>query len=167
MIYIYTDGASRGNGGESAAAWIIVDKDCKEITRGVRHIGLATNNMAEYMAVHDAVQYCYLNCVFDSKEDGGCKIITDSQLVVNQLKGVWKINNKNLKEINHNIKFYIDHMDTKFEYEWASRVHPILKDCDRMNNNILDTVKDLVISGHPDLVKLVNGDPLNKSIKRT
>jgi len=167
MIYIYTDGASRGNGGESAAAFIIVDKDCKEITRGIRHIGLATNNMAEYMAVHDAVQYCYLNGIFDTKEEGGCKIISDSQLVINQLKGIWRINNKNLKEINHNIKFYIDHIDTTFEYEWASRTHPILKDCDRMNNNILNTVKNLVVSGHPDLVPIVNSAEINKSMQKT
>jgi ribonuclease HI len=156
-MYIYTDGASRGNGGESAAAFIIVDKDCKEIIRKVRHIGLATNNMAEYTAVLDAVQHCYTNVLFASKEEGGCKIISDSALVINQLKGIWKINNPNLKEINRQIKFYIDHIDTVFTYEWVSRSHPIITKCDKMNNGVLNTIKNLVECGHPEIIPLLNG----------
>ena len=147
MIYIYTDGASRGNGGESASAYIIMTDKNEELARGVRHIGLATNNMAEYMAVHDAIEYCYLNIIFEPVEN--CKIISDSTLVINQLKGAWKINNQNLKEINHHIKFYIDNIGTKFEYEWVSRNHPIIKECDKMNNQCLDSIS-LITCNHPN-----------------
>lgn len=135
MMTIYTDGASRGNGGESASSFIIFDDD-KEIARGVRHIGLATNNMAEYMAIHDAIEYCYLNIIFEPVEC--CKIVSDSALVINQLSGKWKINNINLREINHNIKFYLDNMGTKFIFEWEPRTNKFIKECDKMNNKCLD-----------------------------
>lgn len=138
MISIYTDGASRGNGGESASSYIILDKDGNELARNVRHIGIATNNMAEYMAVHDAIEYCYLNIIFDPVEC--CKIISDSALVINQLSGKWKINNQNLKEINHNIKFYLDNMGTRFAFEWEPRTNHFIKECDKMNNICLDSL---------------------------
>jgi len=136
MISIYTDGASRGNGGESASSYIILDKDGKELARNVRHIGIATNNMAEYMAVHDAIEYCYLNIIFNPTEC--CKVISDSALVINQLSGKWKINNQNLKEINRNIKFYLDNMGTRFAFEWEPRTNHFIKECDKMNNICLD-----------------------------
>lgn len=144
MICVYTDGASRGNGGESAAAYIIINEDSRELARNVRHIGLATNNMAEYMAVHDAIEYCYLNILFDPAEC--CKIISDSMLIIKQLNGEWKINNHNLKEINHNIKFFTDNMGTKFMYEWVSREHKIIKECDKMNNQCLDSISLITCS---------------------
>lgn len=139
MIKIFTDGASRGNGGESAAAYIIFDDDT-ELYRSVRHIGLSTNNMAEYRAVHDGIQYCYLNpnLVPDTE---GYLIISDSMLVINQLKRTWKINNHNLIEINKNISFFIDHMTPPFNFEWRGRNDPILKQCDKMNNECLDALR--------------------------
>lgn len=138
MICLYTDGASRGNGGESAAAYIIIGEDGNELTRGVRHIGLATNNMAEYMAVHDAIEYCYLNIMFGPSD---CfKIVSDSTLVINQLNGKWKINNANLREIIHNIKFYLDNMGSRFAFEWEPRTNKIIKECDKMNNQCLDSI---------------------------
>lgn len=138
MIYLYTDGASRGNGGESAAAYIIIDEHGKELARNVRHIGLATNNMAEYMAIHDAIEYCYLNIIFDPAEY--CKVISDSTLVINQLKGDWRIHNSNLREINRNIRFYLDNMGTRFIFEWEPRTNKIIRECDKMNNQCLDSI---------------------------
>jgi len=144
MICIYTDGASRGNGGESASAYIIIGEDGKELARGVRHIGLATNNMAEYMAVHDAVEYCYLNIVFEPSD---CfKIISDSTLVINQLNKNWRINNHNLQEIVHNIRFYLDNMGSRFVFEWEPRTNKIIKECDKMNNQCLDSISLITCS---------------------
>lgn len=137
MMEIYTDGASRGNGGESASAYIIYN-DGIELARGVRHIGLATNNMAEYMAVHDAIEYCYLNLTLDHLEL--CIVISDSMLVINQLSGKWRINNQNLQEINKNIKFYLNNMGITFEFKWVPRENNIIKQCDVMNNQCLDAV---------------------------
>jgi len=130
MLEIYTDGASRGNGGESAASYIIY-KDGKELIRGVRHIGLTTNNMAEYMAVHDAIEYCYLNMVFGPDEN--CTIISDSMLIINQLSGKWKINNHNLKEINHNIKFYLSKYIITVIY-WLSLFDPKIQN--KLSDNL-------------------------------
>ena len=138
MIFIYTDGASRGNGGESAAAYIICNGK-NEMFSNVRHIGLATNNMAEYMAVHDGIEHCYLNSdIFNDPE--GFTVISDSLLVMNQLKGEWRIKNKELYKMNQNVQFFIDHMDFPFKFVWKSREHPVLKRCDRMNNDCLNNL---------------------------
>lgn len=135
MVYIYTDGASRGNGGDSASSYIITDGS-REINRGVRYVGHVTNNMAEYFAVYDGVLYSYNNDLLR----GYNSIVSDSQLIINQLKGNWKINNGDLKEINNIIRHYIDSSGGKFSYEWVPRTHAIIKECDRMNNNLLDSL---------------------------
>ena len=87
MVYIYTDGASRGNGGKSAAAFIITN-GATEIARSARYLGNATNNIAEYMAVYDALEYCLNNNI--CRKGTVTTIISDSQLIINQLKGAWK-----------------------------------------------------------------------------
>lgn len=138
MIYLYTDGASRGNPGESAAAYIICNGE-KELYSDVRHIGLATNNMAEYMAVHDAVEHCYLN-PDDINDKEGFTVISDSLLVINQLKGEWKINNKDLKEINRNVKFLIERMNVLFAFKWKPRENFVIQRCDKMNNDCLNAL---------------------------
>jgi ribonuclease HI len=135
MVFIFTDGASRNNGGESAAAFIVMDNnESTELKRGVRYLGHVTNNIAEYVAVHDGIQYCYQNNILDNYNT----IVSDSQLVVNQLNGSWKINNDNLRELNNIIRGYTNNSGVSFSYKWVPRTNPIIQRCDRMNNELLD-----------------------------
>jgi ribonuclease HI len=144
MVYIYTDGASRGNGGKSAASFIITNGSI-ELKRSARYLGNATNNIAEYMAVYDALEYCMNNNL--SRKGTVTTIISDSQLIINQLKGNWKINKSELKQINDDIRAIISESGGKFQYEWVPRTHSIISECDKMNNKVLDMMDKSPLPG--------------------
>lgn len=85
---VYIDGASRGNPGESGIGVLVIrpDGSRKEIRE---YIGSGTNNEAEYKALIAA-----LGCLA-AEDSPQVRIHTDSQLVANQMNGLWKV--KNLK----------------------------------------------------------------------
>jgi len=88
--YINVDGASSGNPGLSGAGIIARDKDGDVIFTRSIFLGEMTNNMAEYeallIALHEAVQNSVKNVT----------VYTDSQLVANQVNGLYKIKNMTL-----------------------------------------------------------------------
>lgn len=85
---LYCDGASRGNPGEAGVGCLLIyDNERVEVSE---YIGKATNNVAEYTALIRGLQEA-LRVGISSIE-----IFLDSELVVLQLKGIYKIKNKNL-----------------------------------------------------------------------
>ncbi|NLT24946.1 MAG: ribonuclease HI family protein [Syntrophorhabdus sp.] len=88
--HVHVDGASSGNPGKSGAG-IVVRDDRGEIvlTQGI-YLGEMTNNMAEYEALLRALTIAVEHSVKD------VTVYTDSQLVANQVTGVYKIKNKTL-----------------------------------------------------------------------
>jgi ribonuclease HI len=110
IYYVYTDGASRGNPGHAGIAYIIYNEDKEIIDRFSKYIGKATNNEAEYrallMAVEKVVQYSPTKVYF----------YLDSELVVKQLNGEYKVKNKNLMKVYEQIRSYIISFDYKFEH---------------------------------------------------
>ncbi len=97
-VVISTDGASRGNPGPAAIGAIIKDEQGKVIARISRRIGIATNNQAEYRAVVTALK--------EAVRLGAKKvdIILDSELVVRQLSGQYRVKNAVLKSLFHEVK---------------------------------------------------------------
>jgi ribonuclease HI len=99
-ITIYTDGGSRNNPGQAACAFVVIDEKGQVIHQDSKHLGVATNNIAEYEGVILAIIWLqshltkFQNIVFR----------LDSQLVVNQLNGVYKIKDLNLKQKADQIK---------------------------------------------------------------
>lgn len=92
-VYIYVDGASKGNPG-NAGIGAILTSNGKTISKISEYIGKTTNNVAEYLAVYRAFQEAKrLNA--DS-----VRIFSDSQLVVNQLNGLYSIKDKKLQQIS-------------------------------------------------------------------
>jgi len=92
-LKIYFDGGSRGNPGPSAVGAVVYDDKNKKIDEVSSYIGSHTNNVAEYMA---------LDKVLDVAEKYKCKkiiLFTDSKLLHNQVKKIWKIKDKNILEI--------------------------------------------------------------------
>lgn len=93
-LYIYTDGGARGNPGPAGIGAVILDDKNNVIGEVSRFIGVATNNVAEYLAViyglHESL-YKGASSVF---------IRTDSQLVARQLKGEYKIKDANLRKFS-------------------------------------------------------------------
>jgi ribonuclease HI len=117
MAYsIYTDGGCRGNPGPAAAGIVIFDSSKKEIYKSAIYLGQATNNIAEYTAVLEGMQAALRLEIKD------IEIYTDSQLVIRQLNGLYKVKSLPLKEIFIKIK----ELETKFhsvEYVHLKREH--------------------------------------------
>lgn len=89
---VYFDGASRGNPGPAAAAYVVEDAD-GVVVEDAREIGTATNNEAEYAALLDALA--------EARELGYSEVeaVGDSQLVVEQVRGNWRCRADNLRPL--------------------------------------------------------------------
>lgn len=87
---IHSDGGSRGNPGPSAAGFIIMDKKEHIIAEGGAYLGVTTNNQAEYQAVYLALQKAA------EMEIRVIDFRLDSDLVVKQINGLYKIKNRDL-----------------------------------------------------------------------
>lgn len=94
-VIIYTDGASRGNPGSASFGLTVMDQKGKQIFEEAQTLGIATNNEAEYKGIHRALELAVQNNV------NNLTVKTDSQLVVRQLKGEYKIKSPNLKQIHN------------------------------------------------------------------
>ncbi len=93
MIYLYADGASRGNPGPAAYGVHIEDANGSTIADLGEAIGIVTNNQAEYSGVIAGLRYLATTNYRD------VTIRMDSKLVIEQLSGNWKINNPQLREL--------------------------------------------------------------------
>jgi len=97
-IEIYTDGASRGNPGKAGIGVIIYDSDGQVLKKDNETIGVTTNNVAEYKAVIRGLELAL--------ELGatGVKIYADSQLLVRQLSGEYRVKNEGLKPLYNKVR---------------------------------------------------------------
>lgn len=128
-LVIYTDGASRGNPGPGAIAFIIVDKD-KIIGKHKHFIGRCTNNVAEYRALISALERA-------SKLAKEVRCFSDSKLLVKQMRGEYKVKKPHIKELFERAKKLENKFD-KVEYKHVNRENPGIKMVDRMVNQVLD-----------------------------
>lgn len=97
-MQIFTDGGSRGNPGPAAYGFVAKNKD-KTLIKGFSTIGIATNNTAEYTAVIEA-----LKKLSKTHKDEDLDFFLDSQLVVSQLTGKYKIKNESIKILVTEVK---------------------------------------------------------------
>ncbi len=94
---IFTDGGSRGNPGPSACAYVICNMDDTVVEKSGTYLGLSTNNRAEYQGLRQGLERA---------RDLGIekvRIFMDSQLVVNQAKGLYKVRNVDLIAVHQEI----------------------------------------------------------------
>ena len=131
-LVIYSDGGARGNPGPAAAAFII-NRNGRVIHSQAEYLGISTNNFAEYSGVLIALTWLkrYLN-----QSDGIVKFFLDSELVVNQLKGEYKIKNPKLKVVMLKIKNIEKELNYKIEYDAIPRTKN--KIADHLVNKALD-----------------------------
>lgn len=129
---IYTDGASRGNPGESSVGFVIKDGDGVIWHQEGVYLGKATNNFAEYMAVKLALERLIQN--FSNTLPAQTELRVDSLLIASQLSGIYKIKNKSLKQIYDQIKLL------------ETQVGPIIyKQIPRSENFLADRLANLVL----------------------
>lgn len=100
IFTIHTDGGSRNNPGE-AAIGVVIDLNEKTLHEFGKSIGIATNNVAEYTAVVQALTYM---STIEKTGDYEIHFILDSQLVVNQLNGIFKIKDTHLRELAFSVR---------------------------------------------------------------
>lgn len=101
LLIINIDGGSRGNPGIGASGVIIKNKDGKVLLKQGLFFRKCTNNQAEYNALKLAL--------VSAKEIGGkeLEITSDSELLVKQFNGVYKIKNSELKILMEEIKLLV------------------------------------------------------------
>lgn len=99
---INTDGASKGNPGPSSYGYIIKARDGGIVHEEGEQIGVTTNNVAEYTAVLKAFEYIAKR--FFRKAPHKIEVIADSQLIIEQLSGRYKIKKPHLQELFEKIK---------------------------------------------------------------
>lgn len=92
-LIVYTDGAARGNPGPAAWAVVITRPDGSVVEEKKATLGRATNNVAEYTALLEA-----LECA-STHGAGRVEIRSDSELMVKQMKGEYKVKNADLQEL--------------------------------------------------------------------
>jgi len=126
-----TDGGSRGNPGKSAIAYVIKNPRGEIVKQQGKYIGIGTNNEAEYQA---------LILGLESANDMWLKNLScllDSELVVMQLNGKYKVKIARLKAFYDIIKS----LEKKFEkitYEHVRRTEN--KEADALVNEVLDSI---------------------------
>ena len=90
---VFTDGASLGNPGEAGCGFVVKDESGKTIYEGAKSLGVSTNNVAEYFGLISAAEYVKtLNPQF-------VEFFLDSELVVKQIKGEYKVKNSFLLQL--------------------------------------------------------------------
>lgn len=92
-VIIYTDGGSRNNPGDAGIGVVVMDNEGTIIKEISEYIGIETNNVAEYKGLIRGLEEA-IN--IGSKN---VKAYLDSELVVKQIKGEYKVKNENLKTL--------------------------------------------------------------------
>ncbi|WP_292518922.1 ribonuclease HI family protein [Methanoculleus sp.] len=129
-VRLYTDGASRGNPGDAAWAYVIV-RDGSVVAGRSEYIGKATNNVAEYHAV--------INGLTAAREftQGRLIVRSDSELVVRQLTGRYRITKEHLAALAGEVRRLAGAF-TDVRFESVPREHPCIQVADRLCNETLD-----------------------------
>lgn len=129
-ITLYTDGASRGNPGDAAWAYVIV-RGGSIVASGSGFIGIVTNNVAEYHGI--------INGLRAAREftRGHLRVRSDSELAVRQLTGQYRIRKDHLAALADEAQnLSRDFVEVRFEN--VPREHPCIQVADRLCNDLLD-----------------------------
>lgn len=97
FIKVYTDGGARGNPGPSAIGVCITDSNSKEVAGFGKKIGVATNNVAEYTAVIEALSWIIKNK--KNLKIAEIFFFLDSKLVCSQITGIFRVKDANLRNL--------------------------------------------------------------------
>lgn len=130
-LKIHTDGGARGNPGPSAIG-VVIDGSTARLTSYGLFIGVGTNNQAEYKAVQSALSWIKDNV----PEATSLHFYLDSQLVVSQLTGVFKVKHPEMLRLKTEISKQIVELGIKVEFSYVPRAQNAAADA--MVNQALD-----------------------------
>jgi len=132
-IIAYTDGASRGNPGESGIGIILKDEIGNTIASHSSYIGKATNNIAEYMALAACLT------IVQKMECKNLVVHSDSELMVRQMNGQYKVKDEGLKRHFQRIQRMLTSSPFHFTIKHVPRDKN--QEADQLANRGIDTKK--------------------------
>lgn len=132
-LRIYSDGASRGNPGISAIAFMILDKDGNVLKRHARYLGIRTNNQAEYEALVSALDVA----TQITNQAVTCKL--DSELVVKHLNGEYRVKDPKLKVLWLKVQ-RLKQKFSKVTFKQTARTNKYIQEVDLACNRTLNKV---------------------------
>ena len=126
-VKVVTDGGCRGNPGEGAIGFIILDERNRVLARVGKRIGYTTNNRAEYLALIEGLGHAAKY----TKETVHCFL--DSELVLKQVKQEWKIKDDELEKLFYQV---LDKESAfkKVTYTHLPRTHRAIRAVDKIVN---------------------------------
>ena len=128
-LVAHSDGGARGNPGPAGFGVVIQDESGRKVASLSEYLGHQTNNFAEYQGLIAALEYAI--------EHGpkALKLISDSELLVRQIKGIYKVKNATLQDLHARAKELIAQLDW-FSIGHALREHN--QEADRLANEAMD-----------------------------
>ena len=131
-VVVNCDGGSRGNPGNSALGVVIKTTNGEILEEVGEYLGTQTNNFAECMAVVRALE------VMREKELYRADFYLDSELVVKQINGEYKIKSENIAHLHQRIKELSKGMELTFSHVYRKDN----TEADRLVNKVLDSLTD-------------------------
>jgi ribonuclease HI len=128
-LIAHTDGGARGNPGPAGYGVVLHDSSGKKIAGLSQFLGHQTNNFAEYQALIASLEYAVQH------GPRALKVISDSELVVRQVKGIYKVKEPTLRDLHARVKELISKLEW-FEIEHVLRGHN--READRLANEAMD-----------------------------
>jgi len=128
-LIAHCDGGARGNPGPAGYGVVIQDEAGKKLAALSEYLGRQTNNFAEYQGLIAALEYAVKN------GHKALKVISDSELLVRQVKGIYKVKNPTLQDLHARAKELIRQL------EWFSIGHALRehnREADRLANAAMD-----------------------------
>lgn len=128
-VIAHSDGGARGNPGPAGYGVVIEDESGRKVAALSEYLGHQTNNFAEYQGLIAALEYALKH------GHKALKLISDSELLVRQIKGIYKVKNATLQDLYGRAKELIAQL------EWFSIGHALRehnREADRLANEAMD-----------------------------
>lgn len=129
ILNIFTDGGSLNNPGQAAYAFVVFFEDGLPDKHSGK-IGIKTNNFAEYTALVEALKYVKKNHLKHAGFGKITKIVvrSDSKLMVNQINGLYKVKNPDIKKFILMIRILEQEVKIPLVYKYIPREENSLAD---------------------------------------
>ena len=147
-LVAYIDGGARGNPGPSGYGVIVQDESGKKNAALSEYLGHQTNNFAEYQGLIAALEYAIQHGY------KALKVVSDSELLVRQIKGIYKVKNPTLQDLHARARQLIRQLD------WFSIGHVLRgknQEADRLANAAMDKGMGRVETSVPETRQEFNG----------
>jgi len=132
---LYSDGASRGNPGNGGGGAVLYDRSGAVVATVKQYLGVCTNNEAEYRALmlglKEAVKRGIKNLT----------IFLDSELLVRQITGIYRVKNQNLQGLMHEVRKELSLLDTY-------TVEHVMREKNRVADGLANEAIDEALRSH-------------------